>query len=595
MNPPAGDGTPPTATPEQVPARAPSARGAGVTLNVELAAWAAVLAIAAGWRLIRLDAVPPATMEGVRGQAVWQFAHRAATSAWPGDLTAALAAQMIRAGGDGIGWVRLPAALFGLAAVGVLWLVRPYAGRAVTLLAALLLACSPIAVASARSLSPDAAGLLWGLVLVWLVLRVGESGDRRALPALATLGALALTNGAVAVAFALVILCGIAVEIVWLDRAEVAARWRAALGGRLQLVAAAPMSLLILLLGVLRFGAGPDRLSLAALADWARPPADMAPVLPWHAPLLVEVAYEPLVAVLGVAGAVILLNRWRRHGAAALTPFQRLLLVWAGGGLLLALAALHHRPGQMLVLGLPLMLLAAEATVTVLSGLPLLDWRRGGPALSAAAVIVTYLGLRALTWANEGTIPRPSAGGATMLAIVCAGLVVFAVSLSPAGGRAAMLVAAVWLLLGPVAVHGAAAAALRNGNEIMVGQRALPQRLALVTGIEAALAKGQQVAVERGVAAALAWELRGRDVHVYTGLPPRADVVVAGPVPPSGPGGAGTGAAVAVEERWYPEDWDTVGVVRWLAFRQSWGPAARVTGALQQGETGEERAPNAQP
>lgn len=567
--------------PPEVSAPLRPARPARLTLNVEALAWAVVLAVAAAWRLSGLGAAPPATTEALRARSAWEFAGGTVPAAWPGDLASALAALSIRAGGDGIGWVRLGPALFGLGCVAALALLRPYAGRAAVLLGALMLAASPVAVASARTLNPDSAGLLCGLLIVWLALRIGEDGDTRALPLLGAVAGIALTTSAVAVALGLIACAWVGVEVAWLDREGPARRWRQALRDRRLVGAATLFALPGLALGVIRFGAGPDRLSLAAFGDWAGPPPDAGAVLPWHAPLAVLVGYEPPALVLGVAGALLAGARWRRNGAMAVTPFERLLLVWTGGALCMTLGALHHRPGQVLLLALSLMLLAARLTVQALPSLAAFRWRESGLVLLPAGLILGYVALQFLAWAHLGVIARNGALGVIVLLAMCAGLVGWALKASPPA-MPGMLVAAAWLLLGWLAPHGATAAAHRNGNEILAGQRPLPQQAALVRALNPALDDGRDVAVERSLAAALAWELRGRGVRLYTGLPPRSELLVRRVDPTAPAGYVPAGPPAAVEERWYPAGWNAIGAVRWLLYRERWGPAQTLAGEVLQ-------------
>ena len=551
------------------------------TLNVEAVVWAVVLAVAAMWRLLGLGSALPATAEAVRARLAWEFARGSIAPGWPGDLASALAALVIRTGGDHIGWVRAGPALFGLGCVAALALLRPYAGRATALLAALLLATSPIAVAASRTLSPDTAGLLCGLLIAGLSLRISEDGDGRVLPLLGATAGIALTTGAVAVALMIITAAWIAVEVAWLDRSEVAARWRQAVTDRGLLRSAVLLALPGIALGLVRFGAGPDRLSLAALSDWSGPIPDSAISLPWHVALTALLAYEPLALLVGGAGAAFIARRWRREGAGAVTPFDRLLLVWAAGGLFFTITALHHRPGQLLLLALPLMLLAARATVQALPSLASFRVRESGLLLLPVALVLGWLALQMVSWANAGGVPRNGALGAIVLVAISAGLVFWAVDLSP---RAApgVLVAGAWLLLGWLGPHGAAAVAHRNGDEPLTGQRPVQQRAALVRGIDYVLDSGYHLAIDRRLAAAMAWELRGREVQLYTGLPPQSDLVVRVVEQPRAPVAdyVPSGVSAPVEERWYPSGWNTVGFIRWLVFRDRWGPSRTLTGEM---------------
>ncbi len=554
-------------------------RAAGATLNVEALAWGLVVLIAAAWRLPGLGESSPMTAESLRARAAWDYARGAAGGAWVGDLASAAAALAIHAGGDTIGRVRLPAALFGLACVPALALLRPAAGRAVALVAALLLACSPVAVTSARALDPDTAGLLCGLLTVWLAWRIGERGDGRLLPLLGLVAGLAFTTGAVAAAMMIIIVAWIGVETTWLDRREVGERWRAAVGDRGLAGAAVALALPGLLLGVLRFGAGPDGLSPAALTGWAGLPAG-GTAWPWHAPLTLLAAYEPLVLSLGLAGAVGVIVRWRRD-AASVTPFERLLVVWAGAALVLSVVALHDGAGQLMLLALPLMALAASATVQAAPSLAALRPREIVPAAAAVGLTLGYAALKYLSWANLGVIPDTKAWGALALVIAAVLIVALVLRRTPAATEGTA-VAACWLLLGVVSLHGVSAVAYAHGVEPLRGGRSVAPAAALWRGVEAAGAEDRPLAVERRLAAALAWDLRNVDARPYVGIPPETGFVLRGPDGPMTDGAVALGPVATVEERWYFPSWNTLGALRWMVYRESWGPARVISGQVVQ-------------
>jgi hypothetical protein len=181
--------------------------------------------------------------------------------------------------------------------------------------------------------------------------------------------------------------------------------------------------------------------------------------------------------------------------------------------------------------------------------------------------------LRLLEWTEKPDLPDTRATlGALALLAVAAGMVVWVLFSSP-GAAPGVLTAGTWVLGGWVALHGAAAVAGRSGDEYLFGTRPEPLRSVLVREVDLALAKGQQVAVERHIAAAMAWELRGRDVQVYEGLPPRSGLALAPVASSRAEEFTPSGLDIAVERRWYPVGWDVEGAVRWLAYRNAWGPS----------------------
>lgn len=557
-------------TPETAPS-APATGSTGLVLNVEAVTWVCVLLIAAAARLFHLANPSPDTVEALRARAAWDFANGGNFVAWPGDLTTALSALLIRLGGDTLDWVRLPNAVFGVLTIGALWWLRPWLGRAVPLLGGLLVAISPVAAASSRTLNPDAAGLLCGLFILTVVLRIGEDGDDRALPLLAAVLGVSLGVGGVAVAIALVAALHVIIEVFWLDREDAAARWRAAFADRRGLFASGLLLLAGTLLAIVRFGSGPERLSVAAFTDWTLP-AGVAGALPGHAPLTVLLGYEPAVVGLGLAGAGVLVLRWLR-GADALTVGERLLVEWTAAGMLLSVTVLHQRPGQLMVFVLPLTLLAAHVTVSALPTLAALRWRESLPVLAVMLVLVGYVALRMLEWTQKPDLPDTRAMlGVVGLVTVALGLLAWVLFFSP-DATVGVLTATVWLLAGWVGLHGVAEVSSRRGDEYLFGRRPEPLRSVLARQVDSALARGDTVAVERNIAQAMAWELRGRDVRVFAGLPPRSGMALAPVATSRVPGFQPTGVEIEVERRWYPSSWEQKGIVRWLARRVAYGPS----------------------
>jgi 4-amino-4-deoxy-L-arabinose transferase-like glycosyltransferase len=549
----------------------PDGPATGFTLNVEALAWACVLVIAAAVRLFHLGNPAPDTIEALRARAAWDFANGGEFVAWPGDLTTALAALLIRLGDDTLDWVRLPNAVFGALTVASLWLLRPYLGRAVALVGGLILAISPLAVASSRTLNPDAAGLLCGLVIVIVVLRIGEDGDDRALPLLAAVLGLSLGVGGVAVAVAMIAAVHVIIEVFWLERTETTARWRAALADRRGLFASGLLFLAGALLAIVRFGAGPERLSLAGFTDWTLP-SGVVGVLPGYAPLTVPLGYEPAVLGLGLASAGVLLVRWARS-AGNVSVGERLLVEWAIAGLLLCVAVLHQRPGQLLVFALPLSLLAAHATVSALPTLAAMRWRESVPVLAVILVLCGYVALRLLEWTQKPDLPDTRAMlGVVGMLTVAAGLLAWVLFFSP-DATPGVLAAGAWVLAGWIGLHAVAEISGRRGDEYLFGRRPEPLRAVLVREADIVLARGETVAVEQGIAAAMAWELRGRDVRVFAGMPPRSGMALAPVTSSRVPGFDPTGIDIEVERRWYPSGWEQEGIVRWLARRTAYGPS----------------------
>src|SRR5262249_59714838 len=122
--------------------------------------------------------------DGRRARAARELPRGPAMPDWGGDLTSGLVTIAFRLFGDSEDAARAGSALCGVIAVAVVALYRPLLGRGAALVAALLLAISPVAVAAARSLSPEAAALPLALTLPPLAARVFLSARLGAAPLL---------------------------------------------------------------------------------------------------------------------------------------------------------------------------------------------------------------------------------------------------------------------------------------------------------------------------------------------------------------------------------------------------------------------------
>jgi uncharacterized protein (TIGR03663 family) len=81
--------------------------------------------------------------------------------------------------GDNDFTARVPAAIFGIAIVVFLWFYRRYLGRAGTLIAAVLMVISPFMLFYSRYVRNDVFAALFGIVMIWAILRYLETGHVR--------------------------------------------------------------------------------------------------------------------------------------------------------------------------------------------------------------------------------------------------------------------------------------------------------------------------------------------------------------------------------------------------------------------------------
>jgi len=81
--------------------------------------------------------------------------------------------------GDSDTSARIPAVLFSIAAVGFCWFYRTYLGRAGALVAALLFTISPFMLYYGRYVRNESFVALFGLIMLWAILRYLETGQPR--------------------------------------------------------------------------------------------------------------------------------------------------------------------------------------------------------------------------------------------------------------------------------------------------------------------------------------------------------------------------------------------------------------------------------
>ena len=557
----------------------------GFVLNVELLAWAVVAALAAALRLIDLRALPLGPAESLRARAALELARGIVTPDWGGDLTSALAALSLRLFGDTATAVRIVPALLGVGAVMAMALYRPLVGRGVALVAALLLAISPVAVVTARTLGPEAAALPLALLLPPLAAAAFLNGRTERLPAFAAVAGFGLGSGALFLATLLIVVVWLATEH---GRTAPDVEPSAPAGLRndrtllaLTVLAALPGAAL----AILRYGAGPAREPLAAMAAWSGPPPTARLLETWNYIPSVLLGYEPLAFVLGAIGFALVARRWFSTSAG-----ERLAAIWATAGLLVAALWLHRDPGHVLVLIAPLALLGGIATARVFDRRPAAGnesdaapgwfpdhWR--GPALLMLLVpVLGYALVVVLKWANAGRIdPADLRSVAIVLGAGIVAVVWLAWSRPPPWPA---LVLGAWLLFGGLTLHATTNAAFKGGSEILTGIRTVPEVESIVQQLDSTTPPGAAVWIERRLWPSLAWPLRDRPVRLFVEVPPDGPAVLA--VRMDGVGRAAAPPnAVPVTERWAPATGSLVGWLRWWVFREPWGHVERIGAVVE--------------
>ena len=155
-------------------------REAAVSRSLEMAAWAVTGLLAAALRLGWLGVRPLGEGEAEQALAAWRFAQGSIQAAPEGTLPALFSGNVavFTLLGANDGTARLWPALAGLALVLLPYTLRQRLGRGGALAAALLLAISPTAVWSARSLDGATLVAACGLALVAGIF-VTLDGERR--------------------------------------------------------------------------------------------------------------------------------------------------------------------------------------------------------------------------------------------------------------------------------------------------------------------------------------------------------------------------------------------------------------------------------
>lgn len=537
-----------------------------ITIAVEPALWTLVIAVAALFRLLDLGVRPLRPDEGMHARAALDFSTGIVTPDWLGDLTSGLTVLIFRLAGDSDVTARLAPALLGVAAVGCCALYRPLIGRGAALIGGLLIALSPVAVAGARSFGPEAAALPLALLMPPLVWRIFLAGQRRYLPLFALVVGLGLGTGALVPAVGVVVLAWLAVELGWLDAPASSATSPAEPWNRRVLLFAAVAVLPGLLLAATRYGAGFDRVTLSAVRAWETPLPVVAPHQPWTWAPLVLAAYEPLIAVLGLAGAVVALRRWMRPTAFG----DRLLLLWAGIGLGINLFWLRSDPSYLLLTTIPLAMLAGVATAAGSRFLIAANVRRLALVFIPLVAALGFALVMLVEWGNLQRIPVDEAGSVALVLLGGIAATAVLVWLLRVPIVAALMLPA-WFLFGALMLHATANVAFDDGSEFLLGRRSLAEVAAVERGLDRVSDPTETVAIERRLWPALAWLLRERPVSQFVVTPPSRPAVV----PATGDVTAEPSASQAtpVTEQWIPSEWDLIGILRWWIFRTQWGPA----------------------
>jgi len=494
---------------------------------------------------------------------------------WVGDFSAALISYLFEIFPESQALARLPSAIGGSLLVAVLWFARPFAGRNGAIVAAALIAISPLFVLSSRSAEPLALGATVAVLAALSLLAYLRDPGPAPLFSLALFAGLATLTDAVAVSGVLALAIFVGFEGLVAKSKQTANAWKSFRGSPLQWTIVAIIAVATIQLGLTHFGTTTDRLGLPGITLWSdlfvTPRDSRAPE--YHMALLL--GYDWFVLLAGVTGLAVLATRVRRRGLQSLTPLERLLLVWIALSTATIAFTTQREAGQLLILLLPLALLGGVLAERVLRTL---DWSAASQrwAIPAAALLfVAGAALITTEWAadNASTFEKILLG---VFATIALTLVIVPIFVRTRDGAIA-LVSVFVILSVTFATHSALAVAFEGGTEFAQDEVLLQRQEPFVETL-AALSeeRGGPVVVDASLQEELGWALRDT-TYTFGGSLDEASIFVG--LAGEAPDGFGPVADEwLIAEGWYPQEirkplpmWD------WMMFRTPYGDTTTTT------------------
>lgn len=506
--------------------------------------------VAAALRLVDLDGLPLTTDEAARALDAALASRGEAPDGWSGDLAAVAISYLFRIFGEHELLARVIPALAGIALVGALWFVRPHIGRVGALAAAVFVALSPLFVLSSRSMTEFSLGSL--LAAVSVVCLFAYLRDPREPVAYALIVALALVplTDAAGVLAALAVVLFLLFEGLLFRNSDVRRGWRAFRSSPLQWVTAVLVVVATLQLGFTHFGTSlrADLPGLGLLAEMFEPPRDSRP--PEYR-LALLLAYEWPLLVAGGASFVILALRLVRGGWAALTPFERFLLIWTAIAVLSLALVTRREAAQLLILLLPLALLAGSLIERLAAEL---DWQavvRSWPVSLAIVGLMAMAGFLVTEWSAG------HAGAAERLLLVLAPIAAFGLlwwaRRRSRRNSGAIAIGAGALLALAFMMHSSFAVAFRDGAEFAVDARLQVRAERLRETLDAlAVERDGTIVADADLRDELGWTLRDSPVVFGGSIEEGAVVLTRSDTAP--PGFVALDEVWRVAEGWYPDE-----------------------------------------
>lgn len=349
-------------------------------------------------RLIDLDARPLGLAEAERALAAWRLAEGQGASAGSPLLLHGTAVLFFLFRANDF-TARLFPALLGAFAVLLPYFWRQRLGHLGALLAAGLLALSPLTLFASRSLEPGIFVAVFALSALTATMRYADSGDARWLYAGAVSAALLLASGPGAY-FSLLVFAAAGVAL-WLLRRRGRSDLPDSLGKQLTGHAASLRAAGLVFLGT-AVGVGTLLfLNLKGMRGFADVLSEWwhgfgsAGNLPWFSPVLWPLLYEPLILIFGIVGGIRAVRDKDLWGS--------LLFGWALGSAVMLMAWPARTSDDFALLSLPFALLAGKQVAALLEDART-DWRglRDGVFVGVFVILAVYVYLQLSGFADRG-------------------------------------------------------------------------------------------------------------------------------------------------------------------------------------------------
>jgi uncharacterized protein (TIGR03663 family) len=553
-------------------------------LTVEVALYFIIALIAAGLRLYKLDGRPMQAGEAAQALAAWRSAQglpqgSAVSQSSPILFTSNMFLFALFGANDFL--ARLVPALSGALLTIGLYFLRQRLGRMGALAASFLLAISPSALFFSRYLGGEIIVAACALAITWGLFGYLDRRQPKHLYLAAAALGLALSAGAGTYTFVFVVVTFVLV-LALVNRfsgpseywQRISDAWQTVRGDKYLLRDCAALLVLIFVLVCTAF-----LLHLSGLQDgidlfpaWLSAFQPQVGGRPWHYHLQLLLVYEPLILVFGLAAVVYLL---RRRDLSSL-----FLAYWTTAAFLIYIVAGGRRPGDVLLIVLPLALLAGAFIGRLLDELiTRVSWMPEGLFVAVACAIVVHLGLQLgahVAFGRRDYLFLALAAGFILIGLLVLCWLSFGREPTLRAGGLVLLLVLTILAIGTSCYLNYRRAT--DPREIMVGSTTSRDLFDLVDTLEVVSSREGKpktiaMTVHQGAGPALAWYLRDfENVKFVAQLSPSIDTpVVIAPAEEQEPtlGANYSGQDVVLTSSWKLQGLSGSNLMEWLFYRQA--------------------------